>query len=316
MQRILVTGANGQIGSELVDTLRQRHGSKHVVGVDLTMPAQGKDGPHACVDVTDREALEALQARYGFDTVYHLASLLSAKGEQMPHLTWEVNTVGLKHVLDLAVAHQWQVFWPSSIAVFGPKTPGECTPQDTILEPTTMYGVTKRAGELLCLYYHDRFGVDVRSVRYPGLISYAVPPGGGTTDFAIGMLRAAAEEEPYACFVSPETRLPMMYMPDAVQAALDLMDAPAEQLAVRTSYNLTAFSFSAIELAEAIKTVVPGFECRYEPDFRNDIAAAWPSTIDDSVAKSDWSWNPRYSLSEMITHMLGMLKQEPLKTTP
>ncbi|MBX2820583.1 MAG: NAD-dependent epimerase/dehydratase family protein [Rhodothermaceae bacterium] len=312
MKRILVTGANGQIGSDLVSILRDRHGAESIIGADLALPKDDMlSGPHIIMDITDREHVERTFAEFEIDAIFHLASLLSAKGEQVPDQTWDVNLNGLKYVLDCAVKHTVKVFWPSSIAVFGSETPKEHTPQYTILEPSTMYGVTKRAGELLCSYYHRKFGLDVRSVRYPGLISFTAPPGGGTTDFSIEMLRAAAEGTPYTCFVSEETRLPMMYMPDAVQAVLDIMNAPANGLSVRTSYNITAFSFSAKELEEEIKTIMPTFSCTYEPDYRNGIAATWPSTIDDSVARKDWNWNPAYNLTAMVKDMISKLKPVP-----
>ena len=309
MKRILVTGANGQIGSDLVTLLRGRHGAEQIIGADLSLPNEDLlTGPHVIMDITDKQHVEQVLREASVDAIFHLASLLSAKGEQIPDQTWDVNLNGLKHVLDLAVKYKAQVFWPSSIAVFGPQTPQEHTPQYTVLEPATMYGVTKRAGELLCSYYHQKFGLDVRSVRYPGLISFTAPPGGGTTDYSIGMLRAAAEGTSYTCFVGEETRLPMMYMPDAVQAVLEIMNAPVEKLSVRTSYNISAFSFSAKELEEEIQKVIPSFTCRYKPDYRDSIAATWPSTIDDSVARKDWNWSPAYGLSSMVKDMLNKLK--------
>ena len=246
MQRVIVTGANGQIGSDLITLLRKQLGDENVMGLDLRDPV-GKiaGGPHVTADVTDRARMEAVADKYECDTVFHLASLLSATVEKKPDLAWHVNMEGLKNILDMAARRNWKVFWPSSIAVFGPTTPKEKTPQSTILEPTTMYGITKRAGELLCQYYHARFGVDVRGIRYPGLISYTTPPGGGTTDYAIEMLRAAVEGVPYTCFVAADTRLPMMYMPDAIQASLDLMQAPANAIRVRGGYNVEGVSFSA-----------------------------------------------------------------------
>lgn len=307
MQRILVTGANGQVGSDLVTALRRKYGADQVVGVDLALPKEVTNGPHEILDVTDRSSLQRIGDQYGIDSIFHLASLLSAKGEKQPDLAWQVNMDSLKHVLDEAARRSWKVFWPSSIAVFGPSTPKEKTPQATVLEPATMYGITKCAGELLCKYYHARFDVDVRSLRFPGLISYSAPPGGGTTDYAIDMLRAAVAGTPYVCFVRPETRLPMMYMPDAIQAAMDLMEAPATGLTIRTSYNIEAISFSAAELAEEIKKRVPEFTCTFEPDFRQKIAETWPSTLDDSCARSDWNWHPRFNLSAMVSDMLEHL---------
>ena len=309
MKKILVTGANGQIGSDLVTLMRSRHGAEQVIGADLSLPKQRPlGGPHIEMDVTSRDQVEQVVADTQVDAIFHLASLLSAKGEHMPDATWDVNLNGLKYILDAAVRHRVQVFWPSSIAVFGAQTPRVDTPQYTVLEPATMYGVTKRAGELLCKYYHEKYDLDVRSVRYPGLISFTAPPGGGTTDYSIGMLRAAANGTKYQCFVSSETRLPMMYMPDAVQAVLDIMNAPAEALSVRTSYNITAFSFSARELEEEIKKTIPSFSCTYEPDYRNKIASTWPTSINDSVARADWNWSPSYDLSAMVRDMLNKLK--------
>lgn len=308
MQQILITGANGQIGSDLVKQLRSTYGNNSVVGTDLKLPAHPTNGPHEIADVTNLDQLKDIITSYNVDTVFHLASILSVTGEKYPDLAWKVNLDGLKNVLDIAVSANTKVFWPSSIAVFGPTTPKFDTPQRTILEPGTIYGITKSAGELLCNYYHQHFGVDVRSVRYPGLISYTAPPGGGTTDFTIEMLRAAAAGEPYTCFVRPETRLPMMYMPDAVQASLQLMDADSEQINVRTSYNITSVSFSAAELEAEICKTIPNFNCSYEPDFRQEIADSWPSTLDDSNARIDWNWQPDYSLQAMVKDMLLHLK--------
>jgi nucleoside-diphosphate-sugar epimerase len=323
MSSILVTGANGQIGSELVRTLRDRHGDAHVVSLDLRPPqtadasSNGRpspsrpstDAPFVVADVRDRDELAATVDRYDIDTVYHLASLLSANGEKVPDRTWDVNVNGLKHVLDLGREHDLQIFWPSSIAVFGPSTPRESTPQNTVLDPSTMYGVTKRSGELLCQYYHQRFGVDVRSLRYPGLISYATLPGGGTTDYAVDMFYEAVESGSYTCFVRADTRLPMMYMPDAIRATLDLMSADAGDISVRDSYNITAMSFSADELAAAIGKHVPDFACTYAPDERQQIADAWPATIDDGAARNDWNWQPDFDLDAMTADMLAHLRE-------
>ena len=313
MNRILVTGATGQIGSDLVEALRRRHGTDRVVELDLKRPPERNgrmaDRRFEALDVRDRDGLERVIEAHEVGAVYHLASLLSASGERQPDRTWDVNMTGLKHVLDLAREHDLQVFWPSSIAVFGPNTPKENTPQQTVLDPDTMYGVTKRSGELLCRYYHRRYGVDVRSLRYPGLISYSTAPGGGTTDYAVEMYVAAAQNEPYTCYIRPETRLPMMYMPDAITAVLDLMAADAEALSVRTSYNIAAFSFSAEELAAALQQQVPGFEVTYEPDGRQQIADSWPASIDDSAARSDWNWMPDFDLDAMTEDMLAHLHE-------
>ena len=311
MKRILVTGSNGQIGSELVQALRRRHGTDHVVALDVQPPGavNGAAARTEVADVRDAAALDRIIREHGIRTVYHLASLLSASGERQPDRTWDVNVNGLKHVLDLAREHGLRVFWPSSIAVFGPDTPKDRTPQETILNPDTMYGVTKRSGELLCRYYHRRYGVDVRSLRYPGLISYLAPPGGGTTDYAVDMLQAAVQDEPYTCFLRPDTRLPMMYMPDALQAVYDLMTADADAVSVRTSYNVAAFSFSAEELADAIRPHCPGFTVDYAPDERQQIADSWPASIDDSAARSDWDWEPSFDLDAMVADMLEHLRE-------
>ena len=313
MSRILVTGANGQIGSELVEVLRERHGPSQVVRLDLKPPpapnGRPPDAPFEVADVRDRDALADVLTRHKVDTVYHLASLLSATGEQHPDRTWEVNLGGLKNVLDLAQTHDLQVFWPSSIAVFGPSTPKIDTPQDTVLDPATMYGVTKRSGELLCQYYHRRYGLDVRSLRYPGLVSYKTAPGGGTTDYAVDMFTAAAEGRDYTCFLAPDARLPMMYMPDAIQATLALMDADAGVLSVRDSYNVAAFSFAPQDLAAAIQRRRPGFSCTYEPDRRQQIADAWPTSVDDEAARADWGWGPKYDLESMTDDMLAHLRE-------
>jgi nucleoside-diphosphate-sugar epimerase len=307
MATTLVTGAAGQIGTDLVRALRARDGADAVVATDLApAPEAWGDGPSETLDVTDRDAIRRLVETHRVDTVYHLASLLSATGERKPAAAWEVNVNGLRHVLEAARERRLRVFWPSSIAVFGPTTP-RVAPQRTVLEPSTIYGVTKVTGELLCQYYHAKHGVDVRSVRYPGLISYTTPPGGGTTDFAVAIFHAAAAGEPYTCFVGPQTRLPMMYMPDALTGTLSLMDAPAAGLSVRTSYNLGALSFTAGELAEAISRRVPGFEVIYAPDYRQAIADSWPAAVDDSAARSDWGWAPAYGLDEMVDDMLAHL---------
>lgn len=310
MSRILVTGANGQIGTELTSALVRKHGGDRVLATDLQeRPTSGENGSvrYQRLDVTDAGALRNAIEKHDVDTVYHLASLLSASGEQHPNRSWDVNVNGLKHVLDLARRSDSKVFWPSSIAVFGPETPKENTPQRTILDPSTMYGITKVSGELLCRYYCRNFGVDVRSLRYPGLISYRTPPGGGTTDYAVEMFYAAVDDAEYVCFVQPDTRLPMMYMPDAIRAALELMEANAARISVRTSYNIAAASFTAGELAEAIARRIPGFTVRFEPDHRQDIADSWPSTVDDADARADWGWKPFYDAGAIVDDMLRNL---------
>lgn len=312
MNRILVTGARGQIGSELTRALRERHAPDSVVGFDLKTPGasngQGPTRPFVKGDVRNRDLLVDTVATYDIDTVYHLASLLSATGERQPDRAWDVNLGGLKNVLDLARTHDLAVFWPSSIAVFGPSTPKQNTPQQTVLDPATMYGVTKRSGELLCRYYHRRYDVDVRSLRYPGLISHTTPPGGGTTDYAVDMFYAAVQDQTYTCFVRPDTCLPMMYMPDALRATLALMDADADALTVRDSYNVAAMSFRADELEARIQRRIPSFSCTYAPDDRQEIADAWPSTIDDTTARADWDWSPAYDLASMTDSMLAHLR--------
>jgi nucleoside-diphosphate-sugar epimerase len=310
MSRILVTGANGQIGSDLVSALRERHGEDGVVRTDIRPPPAGRvQGPYEDLDVRDRARFGELVEHYDISTIFHLASLLSATGERDPGLCWEVNSDGLRNALELARLRRLRVFWPSSIAVFGPGTPQQDTPQVTILDPTTMYGITKVAGELLCRYYAEQYEVDVRSVRFPGLISHGTQPGGGTTDYAVDMFYGALERGEYTCFVEPDSRLPMLYMPDAVRSMLEIMDADPAAITVRTSYNLAGMSFTPAELASEIRRHVPGFECRYEPDFRQRIAASWPAVVDDSRAREDWGWRPRYDLPGLVEDMLRNLSR-------
>ena len=311
--RILVTGATGQIGSELTLALRRRYGSENVVAAfhRTPLPPPLKDsGPSVRLDVTDRAELEKAVREYKPNVIYHLAAILSAKGEENPAAAWRVNLGGLYNVLEVARAGGVrQVFWPSSIAVFGPKTPKDNTPQDTVLSPTTMYGVTKVAGEYLCDYYARRFRLDVRGVRYPGIISSETPPGGGTTDYAVEMFYAAVKGERYTCFVRPDTVLPMMYMPDCLKAAIQLMEADPSSLTRRADYNVAAMSFSADELAAEIRKHIPSFQVEYRPDFRQEIADSWPRSIDDSAAREDWGWEPSYDLSRMVEDMLARLKR-------
>lgn len=310
MPKILVTGAFGQIGSELVPALIAKYGRENVVAVGHhNIPADFTGIVETMADITDKAALESLIKKHAIDTIYHLVSLLSAKGEVDPTLTWHINMDGLKHVLDLAVAYKLRVFWPSSIAAFGPTTPRENTPQQTIHEPTTMYGVTKIAGENLCHYYFLKYGVDVRSIRYPGIVSWKAEPGGGTSDYAVAIFYDGLQKGSYECFVGPETSLPMMYMDDAVRGTMQLMDADPSKLTVRTSYNLGAMSFTAAELAAELNKHIE-VKVTYKPDHRQKIADSWPKSIDDSVARADWGWKPEFGLAEMTVEMLDQLKRK------
>jgi len=307
MSKILVTGAFGQIGSELVPALQAKFGKDSVVALGNRNIPEAYDGLLEKGDVRDADLLEKIIQKYQIDAIYHLVSLLSATGEQDPQLCWDVNMNGLKYILDLAVKHKIKVFWPSSIAAFGPTTPRDNTPQRTILEPSTMYGVTKVAGENLCNYYHLKYGLDVRSVRYPGLISWKAEPGGGTTDYAVAIFYEAIKTGQYTCFVNEETVLPMMYMDDAIKGTIDLMEADPSKLTVHNSYNLAAISFSVTELAMEINKILP-VTVKYEPDHRQKIADSWPKSIDDSVARQDWAWQHDYDLSKMTQIMIEKLK--------
>lgn len=302
-KRILVTGAGGQIGSDLVPFLRQRGAQVLATGRHPNPDATN----YEIVDVTNYQRLQTVVEQYAIDTIYHLAGILSARGENHPEDCWRVNIDGLRNVLDLAKRYRLRVFWPSSIAVFGSQTPRFNTPQTTILTPSTLYGITKVTGELLCQYAVQKLGVDVRSLRLPGIISHRALPGGGTTDFAVEMFYAALQNCPYTCFVKSETRLPMMYIPDVMEAILQLMQADAKALTVHTSYNLMAMSFSAAELAAEIRRHQPNFICRYQPDFRQTIADSWPAVIDDTQARQDWGWQPTYDLPTMVQDMLTRL---------
>lgn len=306
MKKILVMGACGQIGSEVMELFRDRYGSDNVVGMDVKPSA---NGPHEVLDALDREGLTGVIQKHRIDTVLHLVAVLSATGEKNPEVAWSVNMDTLRNVLDLAREHRLRVFWPSSIAVFGANCPHNLTPQTPPLLPKTMYGITKVAGELLCNYYFQKYGVDVRSVRYPGLISYKTPPGGGTTDYAVEIFYHALEKASYECFLKPATRLPMMYMEDGLRAIVDLMDAEPARIRIRTSYNLAAFSFTPEELAAEIKEHVPAFTCSYRPDERQNIADSWPKTIDDSEARNDWAWKPKYDMPSMTKSMLDNLSK-------
>lgn len=313
MKKILVTGAFGQIGTELTMALRSRYGNDNVVAAGhKTKPSESlaDSGPYGFVDVTNRESIEKYVKKNDIDTIYHLAAILSVAGEKNPQLTWDVNMNGLYNILEIAREHKiTRVFWPSSIAVFGPETPRENTPQETVLRPRTMYGVTKVAGELLCNYYVKRFGLDVRGVRYPGIISSEALPGGGTTDYAVAIFYEAIKHRKYTCFVREDTVLPMMYMPDCIKATIDLMEANLSQLKHHADFNLAGMSFSAGELAAEIKRHISEFTVEYKPDFRQEIADSWPRSIDDSAARNEWGWKPSYNLSAMTKDMLNKLSK-------
>ncbi len=311
MKKILVTGALGQIGSELVPALRARYGNDQVVASDIRMPSA--DGsrearPFEFIDCTRQSQLRAVVHKHEIDTIFHLAALLSAVAEEKPHVAWDVNMGGLYRVLEVARADGCAVFFPSSIGAFGPSTPKRDTPQDTLQRPTTMYGVTKASGELLCDYYFQRFGVDTRGVRFPGLISYRTQPGGGTTDYAVEIFYAALRHGRYTSFLGPDTRLDMMYMPDALAAVIGVMEADPARLVHRNSFNVTAMSITPGELAAAIRRHLPGFTIDYEIDpLRQAIADSWPDSLDDSAATAEWDWAPSYDLESMTAEMLDKL---------
>lgn len=308
MEKILVTGAFGQIGSDLVPKLMEIYGQKNVISLGHKhIPNNFKGVVETLSDINDGDGLEKIIKKRKITSIYHMVSLLSAKGEINPSLTWDVNIGGLKKILDLSVKYKIKLFWPSSIAAFGPTTPRVETPQRTILEPTTMYGVTKVAGENLCNYYHKKYELDVRSLRYPGLISYKAEPGGGTTDYAVAIFYDAILTGKYNCFVSADTILPMMYMDDAIKATVNLMQADENKISIRNSYNVAAVSFRADELASEINKHLK-VEVEYNPDERQKIANTWPQTIDDSWARKDWQWQHDYSLEKMVTIMLEKLK--------
>ena len=309
MEKILVIGANGQIGSELVEALAARHGANNVIASDIGPENIYGAARYTRLDVLDKQALTALIEREEVTQVYQLAALLSATGEQKPLLAWTLNMDGLLNILEVArergeLGKPLKVFWPSSIAAFGPNTPAENTPQFAVMDPTSIYGISKLAGERLCEWYHAKYGVDVRSIRYPGIISYKSPPGGGTTDYAIAIFHAALRGEEYESFLGPETTLPMIYMPDAIRATIELMEAPAEKIQVRSSYNVAGVSFNPRELAAAIQAALPEFEIAYKPDSRQQIADSWPKSLDDSRATADWGWKARIGVDEMVADML------------
>jgi nucleoside-diphosphate-sugar epimerase len=310
MKKILVLGSCGQIGTELVLTLRMKFGNQQVVAADLKdeCPTNLANGPYVRLDAMDKEAVRNYIIAEKFDDVYLLAALLSATAEKNPDFAWKLNMEGLFTILDLAKeGHIKKIFWPSSIAVFGPTTPRDNTPQYTVMEPSTVYGISKQAGERWCEYYFNKFNVDVRSIRYPGLISYKSLPGGGTTDYAVDIFYKAKAGQSFTCFLKEDTALPMMFMDDAIRATIELMEAPSEQIKIRSSYNLSALSFTPKTLSEGIKAVIPDFSINYEPDFRQAIADSWPASIDDSAARSDWGWKEEFDLKAMIYVMLKNL---------
>jgi nucleoside-diphosphate-sugar epimerase len=312
-EKILVIGASGQIGVELTMALRNIYGNANVVASDLREENDllKGTGPYVSLDVMNKEMLHVQVIRQNITQIYLLAAILSATGEKNPNLAWNLNMQGLLNVLDIAREEKLKkVYWPSSIAVFGPTSPKKNCPQQTIIEPITVYGISKYAGEFWCNYYNRRFGVDVRSLRYPGLISYKSDPGGGTTDYAIEIFHEAIEEKNYTSFLKEDTYLPMMYMPDAIHATLELMEAPADKISVRTSYNISGISFSPAEIAASIKKHIPEFKINYKPDYRQAIADSWPQSIDDSVARKDWNWNHEYDLEKLTADMLKNLEQK------
>ncbi|MEX1182257.1 MAG: NAD-dependent epimerase/dehydratase family protein [Gemmatimonadota bacterium] len=311
MKRILVTGAAGQVGMELVPALRAAYGDGAVLATDIRRPEQGEllDGPFQTLDCLDATAVAAATRQHEADTIYHLAAMLSASAEVEPQLAYAVNMGTLVNVLEVAREQSCAVFTPSSIGAFGPSTPRDLAPQDTIQRPTTMYGVTKVAGELLCDYYHTRYGLDTRGLRFPGLISYVAPPGGGTTDYAVEIFHHALARGRYACFLSRDTQLDMMYMPDGVRAAMEVMEADAARLRHRNAFNVTAMQLTPATLAAAIRAEIPTFEVSYEVDpVRQRIADSWPRRLDDSAAREEWGWLPAYGLSEMTADMIRQLR--------
>lgn len=312
-EKIVVIGSNGQIGTELVSELRKSYGDGNVIACDIRRPDYDikNAGPFEFVNVLEKEILNQLFKKYRPTQVYLLAALLSATGEQNPKLAWDLNMNGLLNVLDLALEYNTaRVYWPSSIAVFGPNSPKDHTPQYCIMDPNTVYGISKLAGERWCEYYFHRYGLDVRSIRYPGLISWKAAPGGGTTDYAIHIFHDALKKQSYQSFLSAETELPMMYMDDAIRGTIELMDAPADKISIRSSYNFTGMSFTPETLADEIKKHIPDFTISYtEYDQRQAIADSWPRSIDDGIAERDWGWKPDFDLTKMAAEMLNNLRK-------
>lgn len=316
MERILVTGALGQLGTELVLELQKKFGIDNVIFTDIHPPLIRKfEGKFYALDVLDKMALTKITKENGITQIYHLAAILSANAEKMPDLAWKINMDGLLNILDVAKEFRIKrVFWPSSIAVFGPDTPKDNTPQNTIMNPNTIYGITKVAGEKLCAYYNEKFDMDIRSLRYPGLIGHKALPGGGTTDYAVEIFHEALKSGTFTCPLKAKSLLPMMFMPDAVRATIELMEADRNNLSVKTSYNLAGISFTPEEIAASIIKSIPNFKMRYRPDFRETIASSWPNSIDDSVAREDWKWKVAYNLNELTKEMIShlLLKQRAI----
>jgi nucleoside-diphosphate-sugar epimerase len=306
--KVLIIGSNGQIGLELAENLRKVYGENNVVCSDVRM-LENQIAPFELLDILDVQRLHEIVKKHQITQVYLLAALLSATAEKNPKFAWELNMNGLFHMLDMAKEGIIKkIYWPSSIAVFGPTTPRVHTPQYTIMEPNTIYGISKQAGERYCEYYHQKYGVDVRSIRYPGLIGWKSAPGGGTTDYAVHIYHEALKHQKYECFLSAETTLPMMYMEDAIRATIDLMEAPAEKVKIRSAYNVAGISFNPEEIAESIRKHIPNFSISYQPDFRQAIADSWPQSIDDTRAREDWGWLPNYDLDKMTAVMLENIK--------
>lgn len=311
MKNILITGAFGLVGSDLVPVLQKKYGKAHVFALGNKTIPESFTGKLVKGDIRDTASLARIIKKHDISMVYHLAGLLSVGGEKHPDLAWDVNINGLKNVLDLARDHNLRVFWPSSIAAFGPTTPKTDTPQHTVIEPTTVYGVTKYTGELLCQYYHKRWGVDVRSLRYPGLIGYQAPPGDGTTEYSVHIFYGLLKENKYSVFLKPNARLPMMYIDDAIRGTVALMSAPEKNITVRMGYNFSAVNFTPRELVTEIKKVYPSFEATYDPDpVKQAIADSWPQSIDDRAARRDWGWKPEYTLPKMTKVMIEGLKKK------
>ena len=308
---ILILGASGQIGTELTFALRKKYGSENVIASDIREGNKNimDSGPFELLDATDYDAIEDVVMHYEIDEIYLMAAMLSATAEKFPMRAWNLNMNSLFNILNLAKENKIsKIFWPSSIAVFGPNTPKENTPQNTIMEPSTVYGISKQSGERWCAYYFDKYGVDVRSIRYPGLISWKTQPGGGTTDYAVDIYHKALSGKEYTCFLNKESKLPMMFMDDAIRATLNIMESDFDKIKVRSSYNLAAMSFTPKEIARSIKTHIPAFKISYKPDFRQVIADSWPSSIDDSRALQDWGWKPDFNLERTTEEMLRKLK--------